>query len=67
MLGHPEFKLISFAWYPVKLQVLDHLSSLNLYISLYLKWLLTGQLHSLKLEVFLFVLTSVLGKLGFSQ
>lgn len=66
MLGDPEFKLISFAWYPVKPQALDLLSPLDLYISLYLKWLLTGQLHSLKLEVFLFVLSSVLGKLGFS-
>lgn len=66
VLGDSEFRLISSACCPEKPQALEMLSSLNLWINPYSKWLLTGQLHSLKSEVFLFVLSSVLEKLGLS-
>lgn len=67
VLGDPEFRLMFSACCPEKPQALDLLSSLNLWTSPYSKWLLTGQLRSLKSEVFLFVLSSVLEKLGLSQ
>lgn len=67
VLGDPEFRLISSAWCPEKPQALDLVSSLNLCRSPYSKWLLTRQLRTLKSEVFLFVLSSMLEKLGLSQ